>query len=227
MGRHVWLIPPFPVQLAGAVLVVAQLAVQACRVASRDVDDDGGPHAFRCADGSIATLGESGQVELIPRGDEHPPMGWPLSLPLAGAFREHGGGVLVDPLTDRPVDLDRVPRCNADAWDCFLRETKADYARRAARTKRSSSWRRTSAPRHARDLVDRLPDYAREFIVGNVREGERGNRAFAAACALLGVGLPIREVETLVLHGARGCGLPEREAQAAIQSAARRKGVSS
>lgn len=226
-GRHCWMLLPYPVDLADAVLAVAQLAVQAVKVATQDVADGDCPHAFRCVDGSLATPGESGKVELFPRGDQPPPIGWALTLPMAGAFHKHGGGILVDPFTDRPVALNRVLQCEPNAWECFLRETRSDFSRRSARAIASPSRRKNSDSIRGPVPIERLPFYVRDFIDGNVREGDRGNRVFVAACALFGFGYPLCEVESLILQGARSCGLPEREARSAIQSAARRKGVQS
>lgn len=124
-GRHVFLIPPEPAELDDAVVAVAALVAAAFRVAASDVMDYEAQHAFRRATGAIASPGDAGAVELVPRSNLNPPYGWALALPGAGAFVASGGGVFVDAFENRPVNHERVPRCNAQAWSGFIREAWA------------------------------------------------------------------------------------------------------
>lgn len=214
-GRHVFMLLPEPVALADAVIGVAALAAAAFKVAASDVAEYGARHAFRCAKSAIARPGDAGAVELLPRSTVRPPHGWALALPGAGAFAAHGGGVIVDAFEDQPIHHECVPRCDGQAWRCFVTENRHALDR----IQRRHGWRHprcTDPPR-----PQRLHPLTAEFLVGQTPTGRRNTAAFAAACNLLGNGLPLHEVECQILHGARGCELPEREAHSAIQSALR------
>lgn len=212
-GRHVFLILAKPTALLDAVIGVAALAAAAFKVATSDVVECGAQHAFRCANGAIARPGDSGAVELLPRSTVRPPHGWALALPGAGAFAAHGG-VIVDPFEDQPIHHACVPRCDAQAWQCFVREHR--YVLNRVQREHSRPHYHIDQPRAQRPhpLTD-------EFLAGQTPKGRRNAAAFAAACNLLGNGLPLHEVERQIRHGARGCELPEREAHSAVQSALR------
>ena len=108
-----------------------------------------------------------------------------------------------------------VPRCDGQARRCFVTENRHALDR----IQRRHDWRYprcTDPPR-----PQRLHPLTAEFLAGQTPTGRRNTAAFAAACNLLGNGLPLHEVECQILHGARGCELPEREAHSAIQSALR------
>ena len=214
-GRHVFLMLPEPATLADAVIGVAALGAAAFKVAASDVAEYGAQHAFCRADGAIARLGEAGAVELLPRSTVKPPHGWALAMPGAGAFAAHGGGVIVDPFEDRPIHHECVPRCDGQAWRCFVTENRHVLDR----------IQRRHGGRHPRCIDppqrQRLHPLTAEFLAGQTPTGRRNTAAFAAACNLLGNGLHLHEVECQILQGARGCELPEREAHSAIQSALR------
>lgn len=214
-GRHVFLLPPEPLPLADAVIGVAALAAAAFRTAAADMAEYASRHAFKCANGAIARPGDAGAVELVPRSTKTPRHGWALALPAAGAYRVHGGGVIVEPFDDEPVQHTWVPRCNGPAWLRFVAEHRHALNRIQRRHNRLYP-RCTDLPRS-----QRLHPLTAEFVAGLTPKGQRNESAFAAACNLLGNGLPPQEVERQILHGARGCNLPEREALSAIQSALR------
>lgn len=222
-GRHVFLLPPEPVPLNDAVIGVASLIAAAFRVAESDAEQGEIPHAFGCANGSIAEPGDAGSVELIPRSTTRPPCGWPLLLPMAGAFAAHGGGVVVDPFEEQPIECCAVPHCNADAWHTFVAEAWAALAEQAAsscsvsRTSRRGDRRNSSAQRP----LNRIDPRTRSFLDGHAVQGTRNVSAFAASANLLACGVEEHEAERLILAGAAACGLPEPEARAAFKSAAR------
>ncbi|MCH8147059.1 MAG: hypothetical protein IH987_03580 [Planctomycetes bacterium] len=218
-GRHVFLILPGPTTLDDAVIGVAAIAAAAFKVAMSDVLEYGAQHAFRCANGSIARPGDAGAVELLPRSTAKPPHGWALALPCAGAFAAHGGGALVDPLDDQPIHLERIPRCDGQAWQRLVSEARVELSNRKAspsphRKKRST----IDVDRRGRS-IDRIDPRTRAFLNGQVSEGARNSSAFAASSNLLGCGVDPREAERLILAGATACGLPEPEARAALASA--------
>jgi len=218
-GRHVFLILPEPIALDDAVIGVAAIAAAAFKVAMSDVVEYGAPHAFRCANGSIARPGDAGAVELLPRSTAKPPFGWALALPGAGAFATHGGGVIVDPFDNKPIQLDRVPRCDGQAWQLLVSETREKLTNR----KTSPGPRHRNRP--ANDThglgrpIDRIDARTRAFLDGLVSEGSRNNCAFAASANLVGCGIDPKEAMALILAGAASCSLPEPEARAAFASA--------
>ena len=220
-GRHVFLILPGPTTLDDAVIGVAALAAAAFRIALSDVVEYGARHAFRCANGSIARPGDAGAVELLPRSTAKPPHGWALALPCAGAFAAQGGGVLVDPFDDQPVQLERVPRCDRQAWQRLVSEAREELTNRTAspgprlRDRPANDANRLGRP------IDRIDARTRAFLDGQVSEGARNNSAFAASANLLGCGFDPQEAGRMILAGAMACGLPEREARAAFSSAMR------
>lgn len=216
-GRHVFLLPPEPVPLDDAVLGVAGITAAAFRIAAKDAAEGEVPHAFRCADGSIASPGDAGSVELIPRSTSRPPYGWPLLLPMAGAFASRGGGVVIDPLDDQPLEPAAVPRCNPDAWATFITETRDAVAEREVSVMVRRRGRFKPPPRCPSDRID---PRTRSFIDGQAVEGTRNVSAFAASANLLACGVDGHEAERLILAGAAACGLPEHEARSAFRSAA-------
>lgn len=219
LGRHLFLILPEPVALRDGVIGIAALVAAAFRIAASDVTDCDAPHAFRCVNGAVARPGDSGAVELIPRSTNRPPHGWALALPGAGAFAPHGGGVIIDPFDDRPIQLDRVPRCDPESWRRFIDESQSALSRRGAAAPPHITKRPAAAAVSPRRPVDRLDARTRAFIEGCASEGTRNMSAFAAAANLLGCGFDKREAERLILGGAAACDLPEREARAAFASA--------
>lgn len=217
-GRHVFLIPAEPATLADAVVGVAALAAAAFKIAASDVAQYGAQHAFRCADGAVARPGDAGSVELLPRSTARPRHGWALALPGAGAFAARGGGVIVDPLSDQPIHHECVPRCDQQAWSCFVEEA------RMALSKRDSA----SDPQHTRRFANgarksdrRIDPRTEAFLEGRIPEGTRNNAAFAATANLLGCGVDEPDALRLIMVGADACGLPPREAMSAFRSAAR------
>ncbi len=214
-GRHVFLMLPEPAMLADAVIGVAALAAAAFKVAAFDVAEHGAQHAFRRANGAIAHPGDVGAIEFLPHSTVKPPHGWALALPGAGAFTADGGGVILDPFKDQPIQHRCVPRCDGQAWRCFVTEGRHALDRIKRQQGRRHP-RYTDQPR-----PQRLHPLTDEFLAGRTPTGRRNTAAFAAACNLLGNGLPLHEVERQILQGARGCELPEREAHSALQSALR------
>jgi hypothetical protein len=211
-----------------AVVGVSALAASAFQVAGRDAADYGGAHAFRRADGDLAKLGDSGAVELVPRSTSRPEFGWPLTLPAAGAFAQHGGGLILDPLELRPVELRAAPRCNPERWSRFVGEARARLPRRThAGRQRRLAPERNALRGYVRPPFDPIDIRTRDFLAGHAAEGTRNGACFTAACNLLGAGVAQSEVERLILRGAVACGLGEREARTCIASAVgalRRKG---
>lgn len=222
-GRHVWLFPPSPISLNDAVFAVAVLTTYAYKLAAADVADYACEHAFRRPGGLIARPGDPGAVELFPHSTERPSIGWALALPAAGAYRESGGGIIVDAYGDQPYEPDSVPRCDTAQWTRFLDDARATYKSKLKPTSRPMRSQNTN-----HDPLDRIDPRARQFLAGQVTQGARNSGAFTAACNLIGFGVAVDEVERLILAGAAGCGLPEHEARAAFKSAItamRRKGV--
>ncbi|MCC7291466.1 MAG: hypothetical protein IT449_05325 [Phycisphaerales bacterium] len=217
-GRHVFLLLPNSVALPDAVVGVAALVASAFKVAASDVAECGTAQAFRRANGAIARPGDAGAVELVPRSTSKPGYGWALALPCAGAFAAHGGGVIVDPFEDKPMALERIPRCDPEAWSTSISEARAALSKRRAAAapppaNRSPHWK------HKLDLLDRIDARTRTFLAGHAAEGTRNQSAFAASANLLGWGVDERAAERLILAGAAACGLAEREARAAFKSA--------
>ena len=214
-----FLILPEPIALADAVIGVAALAAAALKVAVSDVAEYGAEHAFRRANGAVARLGDAGAVELLPRSTLKPPFGWALTLPAAGAYQDDGGGVIVDPFTDRPIHHEHVPRCEPESWSQFIADTRTTLSkRRRATTFRRARPLNTDSDRGRRP-IDRVDVRTRAFIDGHTPEGTRNEAAFAAGANLLGCGVDRREAERLILAGAAMCGLPQREAMNAFKSA--------
>lgn len=227
-GRHLWLALPLPVPLGDVVLGLAALVAFAHRTAAADAAENKTAHAMHCADSSIAAPGKSGALELIPNSTQRPAIGWALTLPGAGAFRSQGGGVVVDPFSDEPLELETVPSCSPDSWSALIRHAQVDLqhrrSRRNLRAERSKSpVQRVSAT--STDPLNRVDQRTKRFIEGDEPQGNRNRAAFVSACNLVGCGVEPAAAEKLVLDGARRCGLPEREARNAIHSAFRRKGV--
>lgn len=214
-GRHVLLVLSEPISLPDAVIGVAVLAAAGLKIAASDAMEHGGPQAFRVANGLSARPGNAGAVELLPRSTARPPYGWALALPGAGAQRSHGGGIIVDPFDDTPIIHDCVPNCDPIAWRVFVTE----YRHFLSRIDRGSS--RPHQYRAERSGSHQLHPLTLEYLAGQTPTGRRNTSAFAAACNLLGHGLPLHEVERQILHGARRCELPEREARSAVKSALR------
>lgn len=218
-GRHAFLILPEPTALDDAVVGVAALAAAAFKVALSDVVEYGAQHAFRCVNGSIAGPGDAGAVELLPRSTAKPPHGWALALPSAGAFAKHGGGVLLDPFDDGPIQLECVPRCDGRAWNLLVREARNELSNRHVQPlpRRTTSLGKKGGK--CRSPIDRIDPRTRAFLDGQISQGARNNCTFAASANLLGCGVDPREAEALILAGAMACGLPEREARVAFASA--------
>ncbi len=218
-GRHVFMLLPEPVALADAVIGVAALAAAAFKVAASDVAEYGAQHAFCRADGAIARPGEAGAVELLPRSTVKPPHGWALALPGAGAFASHGGGVIVDPFEDQPINYDRVPRCDHEAWSRFIEEARATLSKRNAATAPQLMRRIVNYTDRPRRPIDRIDARTQAFLDGHTPEGTRNMSAFAASANLLGCGIDQREAKRLIVAGAAACDLPQREALDAFKSA--------
>jgi len=223
-GRHLWLIAPAPVPLADAVFLVAGLAARALSIAENDAAGSDRAHAFVCGDGSIATLGKSGSVELLPRSTDRPAFGWSLMLPSPGALADRGGGLIIDPFSDppTPVKLTHVPSCDPRAWQTFLDETRHALVRRQVGKPLPPNAGTTPVSTHA---MDRLDPRTRVFLDGRCPVGQRDHSLYVAVCNMIGVGVPRAEAQRLALQGALACGLPEREARATIRSALHAKGT--
>lgn len=220
-GRHVFLLLSEPVSLPDAVVGVAALAAAAFRVAASDVTECGAKHAFRRTDGAIVRPGDPGAVELLPHSTARPTHGWALTLPGAGAFAPHGGGVIVDAFTDRPVVHNRVPRCDRLAWSQCLEHAKASLAERTNLPSAACLPRGSNRAKRTLPPIDRVDARTRAFLDGRTPKGSRNSAAFAASANLLGCGVPENEAERLILAGASACGLPECEALATFKSAVR------
>lgn len=222
-GRHVWLCPPYPVALADATIAAAALVAAAYARAAEDVDDVGGRHAFATANGALAEPGASGAVEITPQGTAPPALGWSLTLPAAGAHAAKGGGIIIDPFTERAVAPQVVPRCSPDAWATLVSEARRRVGWPPATGTPPSPKGSGGRPCFGWANNHSVPLHGRteQFLAGHTPDGQRNNAAFAAACNLFAVGLPVQDVERLIRHGARGCRLPEREALSAIKSAER------
>lgn len=218
VGRHVWLVPPGPIPLRDAVVAAAFLAAASRRIADWDAKEgEEVRHAFLRADGYLASPGQAGAFELIPPSSERPQTGWALTLPAAGAFVPIGGGAIVDPFSDEPISLSAVPRCRAESWSKFFRAAEIEVAGRLAR---KSTVRLKGAGQRTHPLTQAL-------LLGQTPKGSRNKSVYAAACNLLGCGIPPEDVEKQVFQGGLATGLPEREVRAAIRSALRTKGVRS
>ncbi|TWT43949.1 hypothetical protein RAS1_03530 [Phycisphaerae bacterium RAS1] len=223
-GRHCWLLLPEPTPLVDAVIGAAALIAMAFRIAAQDVAEADGAHAFRSAAGGIAEPGQPGAVEIIPRSSARPALGWSLTLPGAGAFAPRGGGIIIDPFSGEPTELDRVPRCRPERWARFIEEAREELARRDARRHAQKSATMPAIERNAprtpdRSAAPKLDARTTEFLAGRVEQGRRNVAAFAAACNLLGTGTHVDATERMVLQGATLCALPAHEARAAVASA--------
>ncbi len=219
-GRHVLLVPPNPINLNDAAIAIASVVASAFRIATRDVQEGAGSHAFMTANGVIAQPGDAGAVEIIPRSTRQPNYGWSLTLPGAGAFANHGGGVIVDPYEDEPVTLHAVPRCDPVAWESLIREARAVLPSPLQTPEHRRRCRNSRQGSPSVDRFERIDSRTRVFLDGNAEQGARNDSAFAASANLLGCGADRQEAEALILAGAAKCGLPEHEARAAFQSAA-------
>lgn len=220
-GRHVFLLLPEPVSLEDAVIGVAALAAAAFKVAALDAVEGEVPNGFRCTNGVIAQPGDAGAVELVPHSTLKPRYGWAMLLPGAGAFAVQGGGVIVDPFDDRPVECEVVPRCNPQAWSTFITEARAVLSERTPAPPPVRVERFLSNGHIPRRPIDRIDPRTRAFLNGQAPEGTRNVSAFAASANLIACGVDEHEAERLILAGAAACGLPEPEARATIQSAVR------
>lgn len=220
-GRHLFFLLPEPVPLPDAVIGVAAIGAAAWRVASLDSQEYGTQHAFQCASGAAARLGDPGAVELLPRSGLRPEFGWALALPSAGAFVAHGGGVIIDPFTDAPCDLTSMPVCDTRAWQQLVFDAKQELARKAPWQRWDGTPRAPTRSTTDREPLTRVDSRTREFIDGRTPVGKRNNAAFVASASLLGCGVNEREAERLVLTGGLACGLSEREARSAFESARR------
>jgi len=212
-GVHLFVLLVDALPIAEAALVAAYVAACARRVADRDADDTGRPHAFRTAAG-VASPGDAGAVELLPRSDAAPPRGYPLLMPLAGALAPRGGGVLVDLLG---LGLsDPTPGASLDAFRRVLAEARRARATRAARrTPRNT-------PREWRPRGPRQPRAeTAEFLGGRTPVGARNDTLFRAACDLFRCGGSARDVEADLLRAAEANGLPSAAARSTIRSALR------
>jgi hypothetical protein len=212
VGRHLFLLLPSPTSLADAVLGLAAWTAHAWRIADRDVTDYDGQHAFRNSEGIPSQPGQAGAIELIPRSDAPPPLGWSLALP-----REFN-----DPFTDHKVEIKSDISCSTDAWSTLIEQTR--------RLRRPQSLRSRPERRlpHSRKRIDGAskelhPDTV-DFLNGNTPVGRRNQSLFATVCNLLGHGMDATEVEKFALDAGINNGLSHREAVATIQSALRTKG---
>lgn len=219
-GRHVFLLLREPTPLEDAVIGVGALAANAFRVAERDTEEEGTQHAFRCSNGTIAQPGDAGTVELTPVSTSAPRFGWSMLLPAAGALAAHGGGVIVDPYEDRPVQHRAVPQCDPKAWANFVTEAQASLPERTGVAPPHPVKRFIALGYCPGQPLDRIDDRTRAFVEGRTPEGMRNRSAFVASANLIGCGVEEREAERLILIGATACGLPEREARATFRSAA-------
>jgi hypothetical protein len=217
-GRHVFLLLFEPAPLIDAVIGVAALAAVAFKVAGSDATECGAQNAFRCVDGTDARPGDAGSVELLPYSTSRPSYGWSLMLPFAGALAAIGGGVIVDPFDDRPIQLEHVPRCDPEAWSRLVGDARAAVPVRKS-TNLHVSARPNSRTVATRSLSERVHFRTREFLDGLVPVGNRKCSAFAASANLLGCGFDPNEAERMIMAGAVACGLPEREAKDAFKSA--------
>lgn len=215
-GRHAWLLLPGPTPLADAAIGAAMLAAMALRIAQADHVEAGVPHAFASAAGPIVGPGASGAFEIFPKADEPPPIGWAVTLPLAGAYRTAGGGLLLNPFSGRPCADFRFAPCDQVAWDTLVRDARSELRRR---TQLAHSPR--AIPTRAADPLSRLDPRTRELIEGRTPEGERNAAVFAGTLNMLGCGLEPSEAVRLAASGAVASGLPEAEARNTIKSALR------
>lgn len=202
-GVHVWALLESPAPLADAVLGISRLVAEGLWA-----DRDG----FATGTGATAKLGAAGCVELIPKSTDRPPKGWPLSLPFSGAARVRGGGHAIDPMTGGPVELADVPVCDPATWRAFV----AGARRRLPRPKPRPAPRVRPGDR---DPLANLDGQTADFLAGRVEQGGRNRAAFAAACSLLGRGVPQLDTERLIFEAAAACGLPAREARTVFASA--------
>jgi len=217
-GLHVWLLLPEPVPLADACIIAAGLGAQAGRIADRDVQDYGCAHALATASG-IASVGQAGAFELLPRSSERPRRGYPLVLPFSGMAAQRGGGVAVDPFGNppKPIEPQRVPRCDVTALHRFIDETRTELRRRQPR-------RRTHRPAYeARGR--KLDPRTSALIEGRTPQGERNRAVYYALPDLVRSGVREAEAEALIVAGAERCGLSRAEIDATLRSARRRLGV--
>lgn len=215
-GRHVWLLLPRPTPLAEAALGAAMLAAMALRIAQADHEEGDVPHAFASAAGPIVAPGASGAFEIFPKADEPPPIGWAVTLPLAGAYCAAGGGLLLDPFAGRPSADVRFAPCNRDAWDTLVQDARSELRRRTPATRPVAR-----KPSKAPDAAARLDPRTRELIEGRTPEGARNSAVFAGTLNMLGCGVDPNEAVRLALDGAKAAGLPEAEVRSTIKSALR------
>lgn len=214
IGLHVFLFPPAPCDLVDGVIVIGALIADAYRAATAAMTECGIPHAFRCGDGTIAKPGQAGAVELIPRSTTRPELGWPITLPGAGAYSPSGGGLIIDPFSGEPISLRVAPRADSENWLRYLEEAKLRYRRNAPTHLPPPRSRSLSV--NSRSRID---PRTRAFLAGRVQEGQRADSAYASACNLIGIGIDACEVRQLILDGAAACGLPAVEATNAVASA--------
>lgn len=212
VGRHVWLLLGEPVPLTDAALLVAYIGACARLVANRDHDDHGQPHAFRSGAG-VASPGQAGAVELIPRSETRPRLGYALSMAFAG------GGQALDVFEDppRPTTLRAVPQCNGAALARVIGE-----AHRALRA-RQPAQRRSIRPTRT-TTGGQLDPRTVDLLAGVAPVGRRNRALYYAAGDMVHAGHTAGEVERQLLAAADRCGLPTHEARATIRSGLRRGG---
>lgn len=215
-GRHVFIVFENPVTLEDAVIGLAALVADAFKTATQHAAEENCPHTFQCISGEMPRPGDAGSLELIPRSTTKPQFGWSLALPAAGRFARQGGGIILDPFADQPIQINRIPRCDSDAWAKHLM-----LARWKLRNSESHNSRKKRNQWTSVRPLDRISAQTKAFLDGRTREGARNRSAFAASANLLGCSVDAKVAEELIVSGALACGLPEREARAAFESAKR------
>lgn len=219
-GRHIFAFPPEPVPQADATLAVAFLAATARRIADRDANEYSSAHAFRNGSGEVARPGQSGAVELLPRATERPERGYAIAMPFGGAAAKCGGGVPLDVFEHppKPLRLDTVPRCNADAWHRFISEARRALERRTKRppVHTGRSWGRSDRGRA------RLDPRTEALLAGTIGEGGRNRAVYYGFGDLVRSGVSPPDAEGMIVAAAERCGLRRSEALATVKSAQRR-----
>lgn len=210
-GWHVFVSLSHPVTLAEGVLGIGALVAAAYDLAAQDVEDsDGGLlHAFLAGDGAIVSPGSAGGVEMIPKSDARPRLGWALAVPTEAWC----------PFENRPIELTALPTCSPEAWRRLITEARASIPPEAPKPKRTAPRQRE----HGGDPFERLPQRVRDFLARGAAEGSRDSELFAAACSMFGFGIDGPDVERAIVEAARRCDPPidERTARAKVKSALR------
>lgn len=211
-GWHIFLLLPRPVPLTESVLGLSALIATAYDLAASDVEDGDGeparPHAFLNGYGKIAEPGASGAVELIPKSDSQPRLGWAIAMPRQAWC----------PFDNRPIELVVMPRCPAEAWDTLIREALATLPLEIP--KQTVACRRSVSDV---DPLGRLPQRVKDFLARGAAQGNRDSELFAAACSMFGYGMDGQQIESLIIEAAQRCDPPfdERTARAKVASARR------